>query len=187
MLRFWEIPYITLNLEDLADKVSNLQAALNDWGANYISHCKKPFDNCGNVPIEASELDLSVSKYPLCTGTVIHELIGEPSIFISIAGKQTATEQCTFEEHFECTLKEIPTTLLFKGRCYILRGVIAFIPPGNLLTMHFKNVSIGHYVSYSRRIGGGNWFRLDDLKTTPQFAQDTMKVKLEMVLYTVHD
>ncbi|KAK3916054.1 120.7 kDa protein in NOF-FB transposable element, partial [Frankliniella fusca] len=188
--RIQDVSYIAVGYDEIQGNVVNLQDTLDHNKVMDSSVCMQPFKETDGVPLtpDVAIQDQEISKNVLCSGINTHNPVSQDIVFLSVAGQHSlvhskGTEQYVYECQIEECLSAVPATLIIFGKVFFLRGVIAFIPPGNLITRSSKSLGIGHYVAYGRRVGG-QWFCLDDLRDTPKAVNANTKVKLDMLFYT---
>jgi hypothetical protein len=172
-----------------ADGISSLQRAVEENDIPTVSLCRRPFadEQIAHLPSEAYNLDKSLSEHALCAGIVAHRYDPQQAIFISVVGADTVTlgrdDLSATEIPLQCALKDVPVRLNVHGAEYILRGVLAYNPPVILRHHNFRNVGLGHYFTYSRRIGG-KWDLFDDQRKKQEPIKEETIANLDLLLYT---
>ncbi|XP_034247554.1 uncharacterized protein LOC117649172 [Thrips palmi] len=194
---------LTANTQTLLrDGIEQLERCIHDNMVFSTSQCMQPFkdglnDICGDPDYVTNfPPDPTFSKYVLCSGVVEHVYTMQQTVLISIPG--VGNERCgyeyesqgkgtaTFETTYKCRLSQIPISLDLLGTTYTLRGAIGFNAPyvASRRYNFKKEGELGHYVTFSRRIGG-SWQIFDDLRTKHENLKTDKVISVCMLLYTM--
>lgn len=161
---------------------TDVTSCLKSFTAEQLTDIPLPSEFVTNYPP-----DKTVSKNVLCSGSAQHRQKVQEAVFVSLVGDVSSvlhrSDLASTEKYLYCSLEDIPTSIMILGEKRHLRGVVAACPPRVGRGTTFKNVGIGHFMTYSRRIGG-RWEEWDDMKSKPTPIKPGSTIFAVLLLYT---